>query len=471
MKFLHQSLFLGSFVCLASASVGACGDGSDPGGDGDGNDSGDGDGAAGSPGEEADDDSPTGFCESDKACRESDQICDTIRRVCVECLQATDCSGDATCEGGECKAITPCVSSKDCSVDQVCADSVGYCVECVGDNDCGVEQACSEFECFDTCSSDKDCRTTDGVCNTDLGICVECVASTDCGDAELCTTGGVCVSRVCEADEAFCSADNLTSCNVLGDGFVSEACANGCDAEAGECQGADECEVGEEGCECYPDDTCDDDFSCLSNLCVDPGDDGMGGSGTGGTDGTGGETASESCSSERDYRGSCSAGTVEECRDGHWTNGECAGCGVLTPASMCAHVNIFAIGAPPLYGDYSDRITSISQSESGVEMTIDFTEADQIAIIQFRLNDPTNIETLSVSSTVTSGVVDVSLEDGTGVNGCTYPLVAGSINKPAGACWTETYGTSSPASAVSIRLNAAGPGTATLMLTDVTMGL
>lgn len=298
MKFLSGSLFLGSFALLASATVGACGDSSDSGGDGDvgGDGDGDGDGGAGGPGDGDGDNTPSeAYCESDKACRDLDQICDTTRRVCVDCLETTDCGENEICETGACMAITPCVSSKDCSVDQVCADSVGYCVECVGDNDCGEAQICSGFTCFDTCASDKDCRAADGVCDTGIGICVQCVADADCEETDLCGTGGECVPRVCQADEAFCSGDDLTSCNARGDGFVTSTCEDGCDADAGECEGAGECEVGDEGCECYPNETCNEDLSCLSNFCVDP-DGGTGGSDGGGTGGSG-SGGSDYCSS------------------------------------------------------------------------------------------------------------------------------------------------------------------------------
>lgn len=43
------------------------------------------------------------------------------------------------------------------------------------------------------------------------------------------------------------------------------ACTSSSDADEGK-----ECEDGEEGCACFANDTCNDDLSCLSHVCVDP---------------------------------------------------------------------------------------------------------------------------------------------------------------------------------------------------------
>jgi len=58
----------------------------------------------------------------------------------------------------------------------------------------------------------------------------------------------------------------LTSCFVL----LAAVSSTGCLKSGG--GGSDDCDQGSEGCECYPNDTCDDDLECYSNLCVDPED-------------------------------------------------------------------------------------------------------------------------------------------------------------------------------------------------------
>lgn len=47
--------------------------------------------------------------------------------------------------------------------------------------------------------------------------------------------------------------------------FLLPACTSSSDADDGK-----ECEDGEEGCACFANDTCNDDLSCLSHVCVDP---------------------------------------------------------------------------------------------------------------------------------------------------------------------------------------------------------
>ncbi len=48
------------------------------------------------------------------------------------------------------------------------------------------------------------------------------------------------------------------------------------------------CETGEEGCACFGNDTCNDDLSCLSDVCVDTGSGSGSASSSGGSDGSGG---------------------------------------------------------------------------------------------------------------------------------------------------------------------------------------
>ncbi len=57
-------------------------------------------------------------------------------------------------------------------------------------------------------------------------------------------------------------------------------------------KGSESCEPGTEGCDCYGNDTCDDDLSCLSGLCVDAGE-GNGAAGSHGGDDSSGAAGDE----------------------------------------------------------------------------------------------------------------------------------------------------------------------------------
>jgi hypothetical protein len=65
-------------------------------------------------------------------------------------------------------------------------------------------------------------------------------------------------------------------------GCLSAGSSGGAGNDDGASSSEEECEAGDEGCECYPNDTCNDDLACRSNLCVDldsrNDDDGDGGS-------------------------------------------------------------------------------------------------------------------------------------------------------------------------------------------------
>ena len=151
-------------------------------------------------------------------------------------------------------------------MDEVCSPTLGYCVECEGDNDCGADQACFENECRAACTSDKDCTADDGVCNMTEGVCVECNGDPDCGDGTYCASNA-CVAEICSPGDSFCVADEVSTCSARGDSFSSTTCEDGCNQAGTACQN-DDCEVGEAGCDCYPNDTCNDDLECSAGICT-----------------------------------------------------------------------------------------------------------------------------------------------------------------------------------------------------------
>jgi len=117
-------------------------------------------------------------------------------------------------------------------------------------------------------------------------VCLECVKHPDCAENQFCSASGLCLDDICEQGDAICSGGNLSTCGVVGGGFDTTVCADGCASGNMNCATGGDCTAGDEGCECYGNGTCNDDLSCLSDLCVDP----LGG--TGGSNGTGGGNGS-----------------------------------------------------------------------------------------------------------------------------------------------------------------------------------
>jgi hypothetical protein len=182
-------------------------------------------------------------CLSDKDCREfdADAVCDSSRFVCVECLSDDDCGEASICVRGGCKDVTPCESTKQCSVEQVCNQGAGYCVECVADADCDDDQICVDAECRLSCDSDKVCRDLDQVCDTLSGFCAGCNTSADCEADEFCLAGS-CESDVCKAGKPLCLGDAITLCAGDGEAWSEPfACDGECDISGDdiECDGFD----------------------------------------------------------------------------------------------------------------------------------------------------------------------------------------------------------------------------------------
>jgi hypothetical protein len=171
-------------------------------------------------------------CASDKDCRAQDLLCDTSRRVCVECLANDHCGDSQICVNTACADITPCTSSRDCPTDQVCSDLLRRCVDCVADVDCADGEVCAGEQCRAACDSDKDCQEFDLLCAAELGYCVDCSDHGDCGADQYCSAVGTCVRDVCEPAATRCEGDQLLTCNSVGSGFGAASCPGGC-VEAG----------------------------------------------------------------------------------------------------------------------------------------------------------------------------------------------------------------------------------------------
>ncbi len=315
MAFRSRSLWIlitGSCLSLITSATGCDGgeenddEGADAGdGDGDGDGNGDGDG---------DGDSPNGFCTGDKACQATNQVCDVGRNVCVDCIIDDDCDDEDICSQSKCQATTPCKTSKECSLEQVCAEDLGRCVDCEQNADCADDEVCINTVCLPRCDSDKDCADADQVCNVELSACQDCLNHSDCDELAYCSSSGACLEDTCEAGAATCIDGNLSTCKLSGDGFDTTTCENGCSSNNKKCATGGDCNQGDEGCACYPNNTCNGSLSCLSNLCVDAGGGSGGQSGSGGNASSGGASGAGGAAS-----GGAAAGT------GGAMPGECLG--------------------------------------------------------------------------------------------------------------------------------------------------
>ncbi|MBM4354867.1 MAG: formylglycine-generating enzyme family protein [Deltaproteobacteria bacterium] len=148
-----------------------------------------------------------------------------------------ECPDGAVCEDGACKKLpVPCVSSKECAVDEVCDKEKGVCVECLVDDDCGPDSMCSAAgTCVPAipCESDKTCKELQMVCDKEKGVCVECLTDPDCPASGYCDEQ-VCHPDVCQAGDLLCQAGDVWGCAPNGGSFVlvtpcsdTDYCLNG----------------------------------------------------------------------------------------------------------------------------------------------------------------------------------------------------------------------------------------------------
>jgi formylglycine-generating enzyme required for sulfatase activity len=143
--------------------------------------------------------------------------------TCGECLDGWEC------QGGTCIDLpTPCNSSKDCELDEVCDKDKGICVQCIVDDDCADDQMCTALgECLPAvaCESDKTCKDLGLVCDKVKGVCVECLSDVDCLDAQFCSSQ-LCLPDVCDAGTSICQDGAVWECSGNGAAFeLLQPCA------------------------------------------------------------------------------------------------------------------------------------------------------------------------------------------------------------------------------------------------------
>jgi Cys-rich repeat protein len=175
-------------------------------------------------------------CGSDGDCAVPAPYCDSIAKVCVECLTDTNC-GKKVCDPIT-RTCQDCQTSGDCSGNSPYCSS-GDCVECLTAGNCPNDaETCDTLEgkCVATCGDDADCtdraRT---ICAVDRALCVECLTDTEC-----------------DAAKPRCLADRCRQCATDAD------CADDkpwCLVERWECK------------ECAADTHCPDGTSCNNGTC------------------------------------------------------------------------------------------------------------------------------------------------------------------------------------------------------------
>jgi hypothetical protein len=166
-------------------------------------------------------------CRTTTECAPAGLICDSARRVCVQCRAATDCSPNQSCASGRCVARAACVSSRTCP-GQVCDLTAGYCVDCVAEDDCATTEVCRTNQCVPrprACRSSRECSDAAQVCHSTLGVCVDCATDLDCDPGQWCADDATCRLRACVPGAAECiDAQRARTCDTRGATWTEVTC-------------------------------------------------------------------------------------------------------------------------------------------------------------------------------------------------------------------------------------------------------
>jgi hypothetical protein len=256
------------------------------------------------------------------------------------------------------------------------------------------------------------------------------------------------------------------------------------------------CKTGALACQCYANDTCDDELSCLVGLCLDlslgtggdqtgaggvtePGSGGAGseknesGASIGGTTAQGGTTpaggGSFSFGGSVNHAGMAGSGGTPP-TDSFPPNP--AGCALVTScATCCETVGVFALDA--LATDATSRyVKAFDVTSSAASAEYQLGGSDAIGAIFFRFTSPQDINSLQISGLGTGGSLEIALVRAAGKDGCIYPVIAGSLSPVPDTCWGLGAGPYAvlPADQIEVRVRAYSPGPAALNITAVAFG-
>lgn len=262
------------------------------------------------------------------------------------------------------------------------------------------------------------------------------------------------------------------------------------------------CQVGSLGCFCYANDTCDDDLQCVpvyevcreasGNLGGAPGlaeggsqglDEGGAGSGelpggapgaSGGAGGAGNQGGSPSLGgSGLSGSGGGSSGSGGSGGSTTYPFPDSAvGCAIVTTCpSCCETVGVYALD--PFAVDATlDYVTSFDVTASSAAAEYDLSTSDEIGAIFFRFTSAQDIGSLGIVGTGTGGSLEVALVRAGGLDGCIYPIIAGSLSPVPDSCWGLGAGpyAALPADQIEIRVRSTLGGRAALSVSQVQYG-
>jgi hypothetical protein len=137
--------------------------------------------------------------------------CNAVNLVCEEdlgCAEEADCGAEETCNPGTRRCVPRCTGATQaevCAAGERCHEE--RCVQCVAATDCGPQQTCDAAgRCVESprCDSDRDCQVP-LVCHRPTGACLgsppACTSDESCAEEERCDLGsGRCVPRGCQRD-------------------------------------------------------------------------------------------------------------------------------------------------------------------------------------------------------------------------------------------------------------------------------
>jgi hypothetical protein len=217
-------------------------------------------------------------------------VCHPDLKICVACLDDTDCGG-SKCHPVS-KACVQCYEDSHCP-GGTCTEEL-ICVECTTDSDCGEKATCNTdtFTCEGECTDDTTCDDNN-VCTTDAcneGTCafVHVADGALCEDDNKCTIDDSCLQGTCLPGEENpeCCEDKICSTFQKGKDTTGDGCIDTCycpdEQLPAECPkgsvGVDQdgdgcfesCECTDANCvSCADDKDCNDGANpCSSGYCV-----------------------------------------------------------------------------------------------------------------------------------------------------------------------------------------------------------
>jgi hypothetical protein len=146
-----------------------------------------------------------------------------------------------------------------------------------------------------------------------------------------------------------------------------------------------------------------------------------------------------------------------------------AGCALVSScASCCSTSGVFALDAASDDAT-SQLVRSFSASATGASASFQFTAAEQIGAIFFKLASPQDIGFLGLSMGGSGGLFEVALVEGNGANGCIYDVIGSELDSIPSACWGDGAGPAAglPADQIEVRVRSTKAGAGSVSVTDL----